>query len=286
MKRNTIILLYSATTDLLVSVMKFFGGIISHSGALISDATYTFSNFITDIMALIGTKLSKKRPNKSHPFGFGRVEYLASIFMGIIIFLIGIFMLTFSFQEKELFPQMTTIVIVIIAILLKIIASIFLFREGKREKNQLLLENAKIATVDIQSTFFVLLTIFLAFFFESNPLFPLLDIIISLFICFHIFQLSYRILKENMIAIIGTTENDNKLMHMIESDIKKIKGVEFVTVALIKYGIYYKAEVIVRIDENLTIRKFINVEKKIKKKLKNKKYHIRYVTIQIDDEKK
>lgn len=282
MKKIFCILIYSAITDFLVACIKLFGGFLSGCSSLIADALYTLSNFVTDIMALIGAKLAKKRPNKIHPFGFGKVEYVANIFIGFFIFLIGILMFLLCFQEKNLKPNVFTIMIILISIFLKLISSYLLFYNSKKEKNETLLMNSKIAFTDIYSTGAILIIIVLSFILKNKVLFYYIDLFTSIIIALHILKMAYHILKLNIIAIIGENDNDPKLIENIENEVQSIKGVTLIKTKLIKYGTYYKAELIIHINPNLKIKEFINIEKKINHKIKKSKYKIKYTTIEID----
>ena len=75
-------LIYSMLNNLVISVIKIVGGFIFNLSSLLADGMHTFSDFITDIVCLIGSRISKKKPTKYHPFGFGKVEYLTNLFIG------------------------------------------------------------------------------------------------------------------------------------------------------------------------------------------------------------
>lgn len=281
MKKIFVILLYSAATDLLISSIKIFGGVISGSSALIADGFYTFSNFITDIVTLIGTKISKKRPNKLHPFGFGKVQYVASILMGFIIFTIGIFMLVINFLEKDFFPNGFTISIVFISILLKFFSSYLLLKIGKKEHHSLLITNAKISFTDIYSTSILLFLFIIAFFLKNNPIFHYIDILGGTIISIHILLIAFKLLKENIIAIIGEVDTNPELLKKLEQEVETIKNIDLVKAKLIKYGSYYKAQFSIRVNPNMKIKDFIKIEKRINRKIKKEKFGIKYITIDV-----
>ena len=68
-------------------ILKYWAGIVSGSVALIADAWHTLSDSISSVIVIAGVKLSSKKPDKKHPFGHGRYEQIAAIFIG---FLLGI----------------------------------------------------------------------------------------------------------------------------------------------------------------------------------------------------
>lgn len=73
-----------------LSAFKLFAGLLGHSNAMISDAIHSMSDVFTTFIALIGVKISKKQADKQHPYGHERLECVASLFLGVILFLVGI----------------------------------------------------------------------------------------------------------------------------------------------------------------------------------------------------
>ena len=92
MKENTVIII-TMIMNLIVSVMKITLGIIFSFSTLIADSIQSFIDFVTYITSLIANKIGKRRANKTYPFGYGQVYYLANLFTGALLFLIGIFIL-------------------------------------------------------------------------------------------------------------------------------------------------------------------------------------------------
>ena len=114
MKENTVIII-TMIMNLIVSVMKITLGIIFSFSTLIADSIQSFIDFVTDITSLIANKIGKRRANKTYPFGYGQVYYLANLFTGALLFLIGIFILyQFFFFEGNLKPNLTLFTFIII----------------------------------------------------------------------------------------------------------------------------------------------------------------------------
>ena len=67
MKIEFKVLIYSMINNLVIASIKVFGGLFYGLGSLLADGLHTFSDFITDIVCLIGSKISKKKPTKYHP---------------------------------------------------------------------------------------------------------------------------------------------------------------------------------------------------------------------------
>ena len=69
--------------------LKLWAGIVSGSIALTADAWHTLSDSLSSIIVIFGVKLSSKKPDKEHPFGHGRWEQIAAIFIGFLLALIA-----------------------------------------------------------------------------------------------------------------------------------------------------------------------------------------------------
>ena len=69
---------------------KAFVGIIAGSISIIMDAINNFTDALSSIITIIGTKLSNKKPNKKHPYGYGRIEYITSTLIALLILFAGV----------------------------------------------------------------------------------------------------------------------------------------------------------------------------------------------------
>ena len=112
MKENTVIII-TMIINLIVAIMKITLGIIFSFSTLIADSIQSFIDFVTDITSLIANKIGKRRANNTYPFGYGQVYYLANLFTGALLFLIGIFILyQFFFFEGNLKPNLTLFIFI------------------------------------------------------------------------------------------------------------------------------------------------------------------------------
>lgn len=82
--------LVSILGNAVLSGFKLFAGIHGHSGAMISDAVHSFSDVLTTVIAAIGVKISKKKADRSHPYGHERIECVASLFLALLLAATGV----------------------------------------------------------------------------------------------------------------------------------------------------------------------------------------------------
>ena len=275
------ILIKSMASNGCISILKIGSGILGKSSSLVADGMHTFSDFVTDIIALIGSYLSKKRPNKLHPFGYGKVEYVTNSFIGIIVSLLGIYILIETLISKTITPSPWVIGVICFCLACKFILCLYISKQGKKLKSNALINASKESFIDAYSSLMILVVNVFMQFSDIIPFFRYLDKLGSLVIAILILNMAFNILKENVVALIGEQEDDTELIHQIEEEINKIRHVEVKKITLLKYGFYYRAHIKITINENIRLSQLFKLEDKINITIKNKKFKIRYSTIEV-----
>lgn len=82
-----------ALANVTLLIFKFVAGIISNSAAMIADAVHSLSDFITDVVVIVFVKISSKPQDKSHDYGHGKFETLATLIIGTALLFIGLMIL-------------------------------------------------------------------------------------------------------------------------------------------------------------------------------------------------
>lgn len=282
MGKEAKVLIFSMFSNLVISIAKIFGGVFFHFGSLLADGLQTFSDFVTDVVSFLGAKFSKKQPTKTHPFGFGKVEYLTNLFVGILLFLLSIFIIYNGFHSSFHVPSLMVLWILIICFIIKVIVLYFLYSIGKKINSQLLITSSKESKMDLYSSCGVFIATILLQFSNEIYLFRYVDLVVGVIIGLLVFKTSFDILIDNSMNLIGKVEVDPKVTKEIEKFLLNIKGVEKVKMFLIRYGKYYKIQLIIEMDSNLTLRQVTRLEEKIKKELvRHRSFHVKYPTIYV-----
>ncbi|MBO7422503.1 MAG: cation diffusion facilitator family transporter, partial [Oscillospiraceae bacterium] len=86
-------------TNVFLAVFKAGVGILSHSIAVILDAVNNLSDALSSVITIVGTKLAGKNPDKKHPLGHGRIEYLSAMIVSAIVLYAGITSLVESVKK-------------------------------------------------------------------------------------------------------------------------------------------------------------------------------------------
>lgn len=284
MKQNKIKITYYITLiiNFLFTCLKVVGGIFGKSETLLVDGLNTLCEVVGNIISLIGNKISHKRSNKSHPFGYGLVEYIANLFVGFIIFALGIAMFIKTFISTPEIPNINLIYLLLVVIIGKLLLGIFLNKRSTDLGSSSLLVSAKQSFMDLYSSCLTLIVVILAQFSNKFSILKYSDFVGSILISFLIIRTGFKIIKENVLPLSGVVDNTSDITKEIEAVIEKVVHVDLENVTLIKCGGYYQAQVTVIIDPKISALRVKRIEDKIKKKIKESKYNIKYVFVNIE----
>ena len=281
MKENKIITI-TAVFNLIVAFFKLIAGITFSFSTLIADSIQSFIDFFTDITSIIANKVGKRRANKTYPFGYGQVYYLANLFTGFLLFLIGIFILyQFFFFKGDFEPNISIAIVLVVVLILKMIVIKLLQHYGKEFKSELMIEASKESKADFISTCVVLVVLMFAFLEEYIPNFINVDKIGSLGMSIYVFYTSIKMMISNIRGMLTNDEENNDVKEEIENELKNFKNLQFKKVKVIKMSSYYSIFLQVRVDENTTIKEYLLLEKKVKSQLKATNKLIRFIDIQL-----
>lgn len=142
--------------NIVLFALKYAIGTLSHSISVISDAFNNLSDCASCFVTLFGYKLAAKPADKDHPFGHGRMEYLTSLTIAVVILAVGLELLKSS-VEKILHPTDTVFSIVIlvsliISVAVKLWMSLFNTKLGKKINSPVMLATAKDSRSDVLAT--------------------------------------------------------------------------------------------------------------------------------------
>ncbi len=140
-------------TNFVLVGFKAFVGFVSGSISIISDALNNLSDAVSSIVTIAGILLSGKRPDKKHPFGYGKIEHISSLVIGVIIIGTGVSTLVES-VSKIITPVVAEfdaamIVILVAGILVKLGLGLYTRASGKRLNSEALAASGTDALFDV-----------------------------------------------------------------------------------------------------------------------------------------
>ena len=280
MKGNNVIIL-TAILNMIVAFLKLGTGIIFSFSTLISDSIQSFIDFFTDVVSLVANKIGKRRANKTYPFGYGQVYYLSNLLTGILLFLIGIFIVYQVFTSKVKFvPNLVILLILIIALLLKYIVIMLLQKNIKSTKSELMVESYKESRTDFISTCTVILVLFLSFFEEYLPKFINIDKLGSICMAIYVFYISIKMIVANVRGILINDIDNEEVKEEILKELDHFKQFKIKSVRVIKISYYYSVFLQIDVNNDIKIKDFIKIERKIKSCLRSTNQLIKFVDIE------
>lgn len=283
MGKVTKVLVKSLIVNILLTLTKFVFGIIYKSKVLVADGIHSLSDLATDIVSIYGSKLSLKPADTEHPYGHGKIEYLTSIVVGAVILALALSLLGNSLNAKNTIASNMVLYVTIFTILAKYLISRYILSKGVKYKSNLLVASGKESRSDVISSAIVIITYFLSKLSSYSKIFLYSDTIGTFIIGLIILKTAYRILKENIVSILGEIEQDEEYLDKIrEIILENSEVVNIEELNIIKYGHYYQANITINMDSNVTLEDACLVSNRIKKKLINKKTRISYAKISIN----
>lgn len=253
--------------NIFLAIFKAVIGIMTGSIAIVLDAVNNTSDVASSVITIVGTKLANKAPDKKHPFGHGRIEYLTAMIIAVIILYAGISSIIESVKKiiNPTTPEYNTIslVIIAIAIVVKIVLGKFVTKKGK-ELNSSSLENSGHDAIfdSIISTSTLIAAII--FIITSFSLEAYLGIIISLFIV----KSGIEMLKEAISSLLGERVDVDlvKDVTKIILNFDEVKGAYDLIIN--NYGPNtFTASVHIEVDESLTAKELDELIRKISDKV-------------------
>ncbi len=139
-------------TNILLAAFKAAVGLISHSIAVVLDAVNNLSDALSSLITIIGTKLSAKLPDKKHPLGYGRIEYLTALVVAALVLYAGVTSLVES-VKKIIHPEtadysIVSLVIIAVAVVVKLLLGRYVKAQGRKANSAALEASGADASFD------------------------------------------------------------------------------------------------------------------------------------------
>lgn len=200
--------------NVFLASFKALIGVAAHSTAMVLDAVNNFSDVLSSLVAIIGTKIASRKPDKKHPLGHGRVEYLAQMIIAALIIYAGLTAMIESVKKiiNPVEPEHSalSLAIISVAIVVKIVLGLFVRKQGKKVKSDLLMSSGTDALFDAILSTAVLVSAVILLVFKFN-----IEAYVSVAISLFILKAGFEIIFEAV---------DDMLGHRVEAEYtRKVK---------------------------------------------------------------
>ena len=277
------IMLVSVIVNIILSIVKIiFGGIFKCS-SLIADGVHSFSDLITDFISILGSKLSLKPADSKHPFGHGKIEYVTSIIISIVIISLGFLLIINSFNKEIIIPSLVVSLVSLATIVSKYILSNYIYKKGLKLKNNILIASGLESKSDVLSSMVVFISIILMQLSNYIKIFKYSNLIATIIVALFIIKTGFNILKENLSMILESQVTDKEYIENIrkiilkESDVLNIRNLY-----ILINGPYYKLISNINMNDDITLKHAHDIIEKIEQDLKKYDNKIKYIFIHME----
>ena len=211
-------------TNILLAGFKLMVGFISGSIAIVLDAVNNLSDALSSVITIIGTTLAGKAPDKKHPYGYGRIEYLSAMTISVIVLYAGLTSLMESiksiFNPEPAEYSAVTLVIVAVAVVVKLLLGQFFITTGKKVSSESLVASGTDARFDSVISAATLLA---AIIFIATGL--SVEAYLAAVIAIVMIKSALEMLRDTISEILGE-RIDPALSKEVKNTIKAIDGVQ------------------------------------------------------------
>ena len=260
----------SIISNIVLAGFKAFVGLLSNSIAIVSDAINNLSDALSSIITIVGTKLAGKAPDKKHPYGYGRIEYMTSLVVSGIVLYAGITAIVES-VKKIIHPEtpdysLITLVILIAGIVVKFVLGMYVKKKGKDVNSDSLVASGSDAFNDAILSISVLASAIIYMIFNIS-LEAYVGVVLSLFII----KAGFELIKESVDNMLGV-RIESDLAKNIKKEVIKEKDVQGAfDLVLHDYGPdRYSGSIHIEVADTLSVADIDKISRRITKNIKEK----------------
>ena len=268
----------SILANIVLAGFKAFVGLLANSIAIISDAINNLSDVLSSIITIVGTKLAGKKPDKEHPYGHGRIEYMTSLVVSAIVLYAGIAALVESVKKiinpGEVDYSTITLVILIAAIVVKFVLGIYVKKKGKEFNSDSLVASGSDAFNDAILSISVLASAIIYMLFDIS-----IEAYVGVLVSVFIIKAGIDLIKESVDNILGV-RIESSLARGIKKEVLKEEEVRGAyDLVLHNYGPdTYLGSIHIEVADTLTVADVDRISRSISKNIM-KKYGVILHTI-------
>jgi len=250
-----------------LAAFKAFVGILTNSIAIILDAVNNFSDMLSSIVTIVGILLANKAPDRRHPMGHGRYEYLSTAVIAIIIIYIGITAIKESINKiinpEDVAYNALSIAIVAVAVIVKIFIGLYFRKTAKKVDSDSLKASGTDALFDSIISFATIISavIYLTTGFKTEAY---LATIISVLII----RSGLMMLRE-IFSVIAGERVSPELSKNIKKSVREVPGVKGAFDLMIHdYGTQMIfCSLNIEVEESLTAREIDDISREVRRKV-------------------
>ena len=258
--------------NLIFAAIKVVIGLAVSSIAIVSEGVNNATDSATSLITIVGTKLSAKHPTEKHPFGFGRIEYLTSLLISVLILFTGAELMESSvkriFEPQEMSISYVTMAIIAVSALVKLALGLYTIKEGRRVDSSSLVALGTECRSDSVVSVITLVTALVFLVFHVS-----LDAYAGIIMSLIVLKAGFEVLKETLSDILGQAgekELAQELYRIIRAEPLVLNAADMM---LHNYGPdAYSGSVNVEIDHSKTVEEVYAALHKLQLRIMHEKH--------------
>lgn len=263
-----------------LAILKITVGIISQSKALIADSFYSIKDMTTASAIIVGLKASQRPQDDKHPYGYGKVEFLSTAFVGLAI-IVGSFVL-FIFSVKGFMSGAARppLLIAAAAALVSMIVKELMYRNaicaGKHLNSPAIMAHARHSRADVISSGAVFVGVV-----GANLGLTFLDSLVAVIEIIHMVIISVEILQDGLRGLMDVSVEPDKLdkIHGIVTDLPGVEKVTQVKAHRVGQKMWVHLEIHVHPERSITDG--YNIAEQVRNSLLKRMSHIGDVMVRL-----
>ena len=273
--------------NVVLSVIKLFIGFIANSQALIADGIHSFSDLTTDFSIIFCVKFWLQPADKEHPYGHQKIELLVTIFIAVILMIIGLtilFKAIFSLQSHtDKPPQLIAFFVAIMSIISKELLYRYTIKKSEQLKSTALKANAWHHRSDAISSLPVAVAIVISSVF---PNLAFVDYIGAILVSVFIIYPSFKMIKDSISNLLDESVDKKTFEEIlnIAQNIPNVRDAHDIRTRKIGETIFVDMHILV--DKNITVKEGHDIAKEVKRTLLKQNSNILDVLIHIEPDER
>lgn len=267
--------------NLILTVLKFYAGIVGRSSAMVADAIHSGSDILASMFVYVGLLISKKPADDEHPYGHYKAEVITTLIVGMMLWLAGVEIIKTAYktiQSGELSsPHYIALIAAVVSIVVKEVMYRWTYKVGVEINSPSTIANAMDHRSDAYSSIATFVGI-------GGALlgFPILDPIAGMVVSLFIFKMGYEIILEAIKQIMDESVDEEKLTQVKEIT-QNVQGVvETHFVRMRRSGSVYMIDMDIVVCSQLTIKEAHDICEVVREKLFTSMERIEEVRVHID----
>lgn len=265
-----------SVVNVVLTVFKFVAGVLGRSSAMVADAVHSLSDLLTDAIIFIFVRAASKPVDRTHEYGHGKFETLATLIVGCILIVVGLGIMVNGIKDCIAFfhgdrgehPRIIALIAALLSIVMKEAVFRYTLRQGRKIDSPIMIANAWHHRSDAFSSIATLVGVAGAMFLGDKGL--ILDPLAAILVSFYICKSGYEVVRPSLDELLEKAlpaETEKEIRRLLKS-VDGIEGVHKLKTR--KIGNQFAIEVNTEMDGKISLDEAHRIATRAENKLKKR----------------